>query len=148
MRTELILVDDDPISLLISKHLIEKVMPNQDVLRIKTFDVAVDCLSYLSHMKDGQNVRIGDFKILLDINMPEIDGWRFLGLLDKIDPEKLIKVVIHSSSKNPKDMEFAFSYSRVVNYIPKPMDNAKVLQLKNDMNVNDNHQNNMFNLNR
>ncbi|UZD22890.1 response regulator [Algoriphagus halophytocola] len=148
MRTDLILVDDDPISLLISKHLIEKAWPSQDVLRVMTFNVPVDCLSYLSHLKNGQNVRIGALKILLDLNMPEIDGWKFMNLLDKIDPEKLIKVVIHSSSKNPKDMELAFSYSRVVNYIPKPMDSAKVSQLLNDMNVTYNQKNSMNNLNR
>lgn len=61
--------------------------------------------------------------ILLDINMPVMDGWEFLDEFIKIKPKIKKKITIYmvSSSINPIDIERAKSYSEVSNYFVKPI---------------------------
>lgn len=61
--------------------------------------------------------------ILLDINMPIMNGWDFL---DEINPylKKLpenLTIAILSSSVEPSDREKALSYNEVSEYISKPV---------------------------
>lgn len=129
MHTELILIDDDPISLLLSKFMIQKVVGAVESFRFKIFEVPVDGLGYVTHLINDRKVDKSRLKILLDINMPAVDGWRFLDLLDRIDPEKKVKVIMHSSSKDLRDISMALSDSRVLEYIPKPMDSKSAFQI-------------------
>lgn len=59
--------------------------------------------------------------ILLDINMPIMDGWQFLDEFIKIECHKQITVYMVSSSIDPADIEKAKSYETVSNYIVKPI---------------------------
>lgn len=47
--------------------------------------------------------------VLLDLNMPIVDGFQFIELFNKLDIQKKegVKIVIVSSSEDPKDMERA-----------------------------------------
>lgn len=57
--------------------------------------------------------------ILLDLNMPEINGWKFLERMEKYSTSA--DVIIVTSSTSTLDQEKAKSYSRVVNYYTKPL---------------------------
>lgn len=59
--------------------------------------------------------------ILLDINMPIMDGWQFLDEFIKIDTQTTITIYIVSSSIDPADIQRAEAYERVSNYIIKPV---------------------------
>jgi CheY-like chemotaxis protein len=61
--------------------------------------------------------------ILLDINMPVLDGWQFLDIFTEINPHdaKKIPIFIVSSSIDEKDYLKAKSYREVVDYIVKPV---------------------------
>ena len=59
--------------------------------------------------------------ILLDINMPIMDGWQFLDEFIKIESHKLITVYMVSSSIDPVDINKAKEYENVSNYIVKPI---------------------------
>lgn len=61
--------------------------------------------------------------ILLDINMPVMDGWEFLDNFVTIQPKLAKKVTIFmvSSSVDKEDIDRAKSYSLVSDYIVKPI---------------------------
>lgn len=59
--------------------------------------------------------------ILLDLNMPVIDGWEFLENFVTIPNDNNIKIFIVSSSIDPLDIEKAINYQNVTNYIIKPI---------------------------
>lgn len=57
--------------------------------------------------------------ILLDLNMPDLDGWGFLDRMEEKNTDA--KVVIVTSSTSPFDVEKAKNYNRVIQYITKPL---------------------------
>ncbi len=61
--------------------------------------------------------------ILLDINMPIMDGWDFLNEFIKIEANLSKKITIYmiTSSINNEDIEKAKTYSEVSNYFVKPV---------------------------
>lgn len=68
--------------------------------------------------------------ILLDINMPIMDGWEFLEENKTKTPCKGIKIAMLTSSIHPNDRQKAESYSCVVAYIEKPLTTAKIKSLQ------------------
>lgn len=91
--------------------------------QIKHYEMGQDALEYLFDI--SKNKKTTEFKqpslILLDLNLPGMDGRTVLEKI-KSDPIlKLIPVVIFSTSSNPKDVEDC--YSKGANaYVIKPMD--------------------------
>ncbi len=65
--------------------------------------------------------------ILLDLNMPVMDGWEFLDEFVKIPVPQKIHIYVVTSSIDPDDMERAKHYDAVSNYVVKPvtMENLK-----------------------
>ncbi|WP_375253690.1 response regulator [Dokdonia donghaensis] len=71
--------------------------------------------------------------ILLDINMPILDGWQFLDGIITIDVVKEITIFIVTSSIDPRDKEKAETYSNVKNFIVKPITQDKLNDLMSQM---------------
>lgn len=67
--------------------------------------------------------------ILLDLNMPIMDGWQFLDELVKIPNAERIPIYIVSSSVDRRDIDKAKTYKIVNNYIIKPFSVAKIKDL-------------------
>lgn len=59
--------------------------------------------------------------ILLDLNMPIMDGWEFLDEFVKIPCNQKITIFIITSSIDVEDIKKAKTYSNVSNYILKPV---------------------------
>ncbi|TDQ11882.1 response regulator [Pedobacter metabolipauper] len=59
--------------------------------------------------------------ILLDLNMPIIDGWQFLDAFIKFKLAKKVTIYIVSSSIDTNDYEKAAKYSIVNNFFVKPI---------------------------
>lgn len=61
--------------------------------------------------------------ILLDINMPLMDGWGFLDEFIKIKPliNKKITIYMVTSSITPEDINRAKTYEELSNYFVKPI---------------------------
>jgi CheY-like chemotaxis protein len=62
--------------------------------------------------------------ILLDINMPVMDGWQFIEsfLVMKPQIQKEITIYVVSSSIAPSDKDKAYSYTAIAGFISKPLD--------------------------
>jgi len=69
--------------------------------------------------------------ILLDINMPIMNGWEFLDEYTRlnIDPSGKSKVFIISSSVFSNDINKARSYPLVKDFISKPLNVDKIVEL-------------------
>lgn len=112
---KVVVIDDDPISLLICERIIKKYNFSDKVTAFKN---GVDALNYL------KNSNIEDeHLILLDINMPDYSGWDFLDDFDQMmrHHEKNIIIAMLSSTFDPYDFEKANSYSSVNNFFTKPL---------------------------
>ncbi len=69
--------------------------------------------------------------ILLDINMPIMNGWEFLDEYKRlnIDPRGKTKIYIISSSVFSNDINKARSYPLVKDFISKPLNVDKIVEL-------------------
>lgn len=75
--------------------------------------------------------------ILLDLNMPVIDGWEFLDKFKQQYHNKFpeISIFILSSSVDPKDMNKAAANSLVKGFVNKPLTIDAIEQLKNHIDL-------------
>lgn len=122
----LCIIDDDKIFQILTKAVIEK---TRLVQKIKIFSNGKTAIEFLSTMHD-QPDELPEI-ILLDLNMPILDGWGFLEeyLLLKPRIGKKILIYIVSSSIDPEDIEKARTISEVTDYIIKPVTQEKFINL-------------------
>jgi len=118
------LVDDDEIYRYITKTYIEF---EDAASQIVSFNSGEEAIHKLEH-KNGD--KYPDL-ILLDINMPRMNGWDFLDRFKsiKMGIEHKINIFMVSSSDNELDYKRAGSYEDVIDYIPKPVDDTKLKQI-------------------
>tara|TARA_R110000744_G_scaffold252435_1_gene368227 strand:- start:469 stop:732 length:264 start_codon:yes stop_codon:yes gene_type:complete len=60
--------------------------------------------------------------ILLDINMPVMDGWEFIEALNSLYLCSNVPVVITTSSTRPEDKLRGTRFSNIIEYMEKPID--------------------------
>jgi len=122
------IVDDDPIFVYGAKRMLELADFCNGFL---IFNNGHDALFKLKTLiKSGEN--LPDL-ILLDLNMPIMDGWQFLDNFTKINIEKKIIIYIVSSSIDPIDIEKSKSYAAVSNFVVKPISFDKIKELMHDI---------------
>ena len=101
---------------------LKKINAMGDLIRAKDGREALDILNAQS----SQDVLQHPFVILLDINMPRMNGHEFLASLRK-DPEiSDSRVIVFTTSDNPKDVRRAYRQN-AMGYVVKP-DTAVELQ--------------------
>jgi CheY-like chemotaxis protein len=59
--------------------------------------------------------------ILLDLNLPELDGFQILELIKDDDATKLIPVIILTTTDNPREVERGYALGCNV-YVTKPVE--------------------------
>ena len=67
--------------------------------------------------------------ILLDINMPVMNGWQFLDSIIKVKNAKKLQILIVSSSVDHTDIKKAHNHPLVKDYIIKPIDLKKLKKI-------------------
>jgi CheY-like chemotaxis protein len=69
--------------------------------------------------------------VILDINMPIMDGWDFLQAFDELELEgkENVTIVMVSSSINPEDIERAHQNRWLKDYVNKPLTPQKMAEL-------------------
>lgn len=131
MINKILCVDDDSISLTISKLLLKRTGFTNDVV------TAVDGSDALDYFKDlfatsSQPVDVSPSLILLDINMPVMNGWEFLEAYIPLFADKLpnTKVIILSSTIDPEDFSRAKKFPVVAQFVSKPLSVENLAELK------------------
>jgi len=112
----IMLVDDDPLTNKLHHMIITKYNKNK---RVVQFDSPVQALEYLNDNRPDL--------ILLDLNMPEMDGWAFLRRLEEL--QIAIDVVIISSTIDPAERVRAQSFKAVKDFLTKPLTYDKIKHL-------------------
>lgn len=109
------LVDDNPIFLLTAKKMFQLLKAGNG---ISTFKNGLEALNRLKRLNETGK-KMPDL-ILLDINMPVMNGWNFLDALRK---EKItgLNIYLLSSSIDPVDIQRAASYKELKGYLTKPL---------------------------
>jgi two-component system chemotaxis response regulator CheY len=112
------IIDDDPIHQRIAQIMISK---NQIYDVFFSYTDADKALDFLKANSDDQE-KLPDV-ILLDLNMPVVDGWDFLEAFEVIknDLKKTIRVFIVTSSVDEKDIVRSKLFSSVKGFISKPL---------------------------
>jgi CheY-like chemotaxis protein len=118
------IIDDDKLSLKLLTILISK---NNFCDDIRSFFNAQAALDELKKNCD-ENKNLPD-AILLDLNMPVMDGWQFLDEFNHLTLKKEIPIFIVTSSIDPADIEMAKNYKAVKYYINKPITAEKLAAL-------------------
>lgn len=112
------IIDDDPMASFYIKRLAEL---GELANIITIYDKARGAMDYLLQHKSCLE-QLPDV-ILLDIYMPEMDGWTFLKVFADIQEEfaKTIDIFIISSSDHLKDINKAHTIPHVKAYLQKPV---------------------------
>jgi CheY-like chemotaxis protein len=112
------IIDNDPMVSFYIKRLTE-LGALADIITI--YDSPRGAVDYLVMHKNSMQ-HLPDI-ILLDIYMPEMDGWEFIQEFQKIKDQltKNIEIHIISSSNHPKDISRAESFPEVKAYLQKPV---------------------------
>ncbi len=122
MLGKILCIDDDPITLMLCKKVISKAEFSNDIDTALNGEKALLYLENIIEEKDEytQHPEL----IFLDLNMPVMNGWEFLDIFstDKYSNVfKNMKVIVLSSTIDPKDIEKSKSYPMVINFLSKPI---------------------------
>lgn len=117
-------IDDDPIYQIIVNKVIQKSGLFSSVSSFTNGKDAIDALKMtLENNEMPPNI------ILLDINMPIMDGWEFMEemVLLKSKIKELIHIYIVSSSIAFEDKSKAKNYSEIIAYLSKPVNSNDLI---------------------
>ncbi len=120
---KVLIIDDDDIVIFIQKKMIVNHGISDDPI---SFKKAGNALSFLKELDEPDE----DFLILLDINMPEMDGWQFLEEIAKCPHKDKIHVIMVTSSIDAKDKKKAAKFSVVRDFVEKPISSRDCEQIK------------------
>jgi CheY-like chemotaxis protein len=118
------IIDDDEIFVFATRKIMEITKFCSELLVYHNGQEAFDALKPI--VEKGERV---PELILLDLNMPVMDGWQFLDTFTQLPNTYPITIYIVSSSLSYEDFKKAKSYENVTNYIIKPVtpDTLKVI---------------------
>lgn len=108
----LLLVDDDPDDIMLLRDAIESLEAKFFIAECK------DGRNALNYIKEKQLEGILPCLIVLDINMPILDGREVLAILKSDTKLKNIPVVVFTTSSNPDDINYCAQFNVVL--ISKP----------------------------
>ena len=119
MIKDIFLIDDDALVNFLNQEIIKDSHPDK---KVRSFESATEALEVIKEMLNTSYSKLPQI-ILLDINMPVMDGWEFLDIFDQLPENKTkdCKIIMHTSSIDPRDIEKAKTYKAVVDYMTKPL---------------------------
>lgn len=115
----ILLVEDDQVDAMTVKRALK------DINVTNSLDIANDGEEALTFLKNPENEKPGI--ILLDLNMPKMNGIEFLKIAKKDESLKKIPVVVLTTSKEDQDKVDSFNLG-VAGYMIKPVDYRKFVE--------------------
>lgn len=123
MIDKILCADDDTITLMLLKKVIEKVNFAKEIITAMN---GKEVLNYFCALAKNNDIHASSYPklVLLDLNMPIMSGWEFLDEYSKNNFPELFpqtKFVILSSTIDPQDINKSKSYPFVMDFISKPI---------------------------
>jgi CheY-like chemotaxis protein len=128
MLNKVLFIDDDAVTLMLNRMLIEKTSFAREMLTAENGKVALDY--YKDLLESPEEADSYPRLMFLDLNMPIMDGWEFLEEFTKPAFRQHFeetKIIVLSSSIDPADRERSQRYPMVVDFIRKPV-TAEILE--------------------
>ncbi|NJB71233.1 CheY-like chemotaxis protein [Saonia flava] len=126
------IIDDDPIFIYGTKRLMKEIEFCENFLIFNNGKEAIEGL-----VNDNKNEGELPCLILLDLNMPVLNGWDFLEAISKIKDKNITKIPIFiiTSSIDPRDLEKVKNYAFVHGYLTKPITSEALDGIKNTLDL-------------
>lgn len=118
------LIDDDDVFVFLTKKVIER--SGVEVI-LSVFSNGQEGIEHIKGIAADENA-LPDV-ILLDLNMPVMDGWEFLNAYQELDLAKDIALYIVTSSISPYEVERAKHIKEVQEFIVKPIAKEKFIDI-------------------
>ncbi len=119
MLKSVFIIDDDPISNLVSETILKKAEFAENYHTYENPRTALEKLnSYTPEL------------IFLDLWMPGLDGWKFLDKCKELNLENEFKAILLTASINPEDRTQAQEHPDVIDIVSKPLSNEFIEELK------------------
>ena len=116
----ILLVEDDQVDAMTVKRALKELNITNKL------DIVNNGEEALTFLRNPENEKSGI--ILLDLNMPKMNGIEFLQIAKKDDTLKRIPVVVLTTSKEDQDKVDSFNFG-VVGYMIKPVDYRKFVEV-------------------
>ncbi len=126
-KPNILLVDDDEVYLYVTTKILKNL--TKDIL-VNTFTDGEQAIEYIRLCIQG-SVELPEI-ILLDINMPFLDGWGFLSEFKKMKPvlpNHQVNIFMVTSSNNPNDFKRAQEFEELTGYVIKPVYEDKMAEI-------------------
>lgn len=107
----ILLIEDDMIEVMKFKRVLKSLQLDHKIIEATNGEAALDYLNKKESLPDI---------ILLDLNMPKMNGLEFLKILKSDDILKFLPTIIVSTSSNHKDLLEAYKIG-IAGYITKPL---------------------------
>ncbi|MBL0310611.1 MAG: response regulator [Bacteroidetes bacterium] len=124
------IIDDDKANNTLTRIMLEEAGLNN----LRQFRMAQEALDELKRVSDGKMTEEYPTVILLDINMPAMDGWEFMNQFRTFPAEfnSLPKIYLLTSSDYPGDIAKAKNYPEVLDFLGKPISEETAQKLKDN----------------
>ncbi|QHL87561.1 response regulator [Nibribacter ruber] len=129
----ILLIDDDDTNNFLNNRLLSRLEIADQIREFRNGKQAFDYLYAISQgIVDASSAEyVKPSLILLDINMPVMDGFEFLQMFEKLDPAFRADIVLAllTTSEHKQDTERAAASN--ITYLTKPLTTEKVEELLN-----------------
>ena len=126
MNKIIYIIDDDPIFRFIVESMMGRIDEGLSFIHCENGNIGLEQLS-VAQAKSSNCI------VLLDLNMPVLDGWDFLDEVQSgfLKDYQLLDIYILSSSTDQNDIEKAKQYSFVKKFYHKPLSKDDIISVLN-----------------
>ena len=121
---EILLVEDSPDDIFLLKEVLKDVEIN---IKLSVVNDGRKALDFIFKKENYTNAPTPDI-ILLDLNLPKVDGREVLNIIKSDEEIKMIPVIVLTTSQDDKDINDAYQKSANC-YITKPVDLEQFTQV-------------------
>jgi CheY-like chemotaxis protein len=128
-----IIIDDSELDCFVTKKILERTNKNFIIEIFHNAEQALDTIGK-NHSLEGILPTI----ILLDLQMPQMNGFKFVEEFEKLLPEIqknyiIIILTVLSPIRDPNNLHKIFTYRKVNSIVEKPLTKEKLISLLNQV---------------
>ncbi len=125
-KKPILLVEDDTVDVMTVKRALKEIHITNSLVTVGNGEEA------LAYLKDDKNEK--PCIILLDLNMPRMNGFEFLKEVKQDSQLKMIPVVVLTTSREEQDKVEGFKFS-IAGYMIKPVDYQQFVDVIKFINI-------------